>query len=194
VIRLLVALAAVVCTVAAQQAILWWVFLPSLGRQQVAQINAIRTALLEESSMLHVGDPAPDFSLTTADGAEFSLSDAKGKVVLINFFATWCGPCQLELPHIDRIWSDRKDNDKFRLVVIGREESLESVREFREKHGYSFPIAADPDRSVYALFARESIPRTLVVSPEGRIVYSKAGFQEADLIELNAILDEQLAL
>jgi hypothetical protein len=79
------------------------------------------------------------------------------------------------------------------MLIIGREETTESVIDYRDKNGFSFPIAADPDRAVYSLFARESIPRTVVVSPGGRIAYSKAGFYEDDLDELKAVLREQLA-
>ena len=78
-------------------------------------------------------------------------------------------------------------------MVIGREETAETVRTFRQEHAFSFPMAADPGREVYSLFATESIPRTMVVSPEGQIVYSKAGFYESDIVELNAILKGQLA-
>lgn len=193
VIRLLIALAAIPCLIGIQQAVLWWVYLPALGRQKLAEVNAARAESLAATSLVHAGDPAPQFSLTTADGDEFSMADAAGDVVLINFFATWCGPCQVELPHIEQIWDARKNDDHFRLLVIGREETNESVRQFREEKGFTFPIAADPDRAVYSLFATESIPRTLVVSPEGVIVYSKAGFMEEDFDELNAVLEEQLA-
>ena len=134
----------------------------------------------------------PDFTLADADGSTFSMVEAKGKVVLINFFATWCGPCLSELPHIERIWADYRDPKKFQLLVIGREESMESVRDFRSKNGYSFPIAADPDRRVYSLFAKESIPRTVVVSPDGTIVYSAAGFNERDLEQLRSVLNQQI--
>jgi peroxiredoxin len=168
------------------------VFLPSLGREAIARNNADREARLAKSSLVHVGDPAPNFSLTTADGTEFSLSGANGKVVLIIFFATWCGPCQQELPHIEQIWNDNRGRGNFQLLVVGREESQETVREFRTKNGFTFPIAADPDRAVYSLFARESVPRTIVVSPEGLVVYSQAGFYEHDLVQLKAVIDEQL--
>lgn len=191
-VRLLIALAAIPCLIGVQQALLWLVFLPSLGRQQMAEVNAAKAEYLAKTSITHVGDAAPPFSLATADDDEFSLP-ANGKVVLINFFATWCGPCQLELPHIERIWRANKNNERFRLLVIGREETGDSVREYRDKKGFTFPIAADPDRSVYSLFAKQSIPRTVVVAPDGRIVYSKLGFDENDLNELNAVLQEQFA-
>lgn len=188
VIRLLLATAAIPCLIGVQQAVLWWVFLPSLGREQRSQ----RDTALAESSLVHVGDPAPDFTLTMADGEDFTLSDARGSVVLINFFATWCGPCQTELPHVEQIWAEHHKNKNFRLLVVGREESLESVREYRAKNGFTFPMAADPDRAVYSLFADQLIPRTLVVSPDGLVVYSQAGFYEDDVVRLEALIEEQL--
>jgi len=193
VIRLLASIATIPCLIGTQQVILWLVFLPSLGRQQMAEINAARADMLAKTSVVHVGDPVPQFSLKTDDGDDFSLTEAGGGVVLINFFATWCGPCQIELPHVEQIWAARKHHENFRLLVIGREETTESVRDYRDKNGFSFPIAADPDRAVYSLFANESIPRTLVVSPDGFVVYSRAGFHEDDIDELNAVLEAQFA-
>ncbi len=127
VIRLLAAFAAIPCLIGIQQAMLWLVFLPELGRQQMAEINAIRAERLAETSVVQVGDTAPQFSLTTVDGDDFSISGG-GNVVLINFFATWCGPCQMELPHIEQIWAANKDNEHFRLLVIGREETTKTVQ------------------------------------------------------------------
>lgn len=190
VIRLLVALASIPCLIGVQQAVLWLVFLPSLGREQMARVNAAREERLSGTALVGVGDAVPKFSLKTVDGDEFSLPDPGG-VVLINFFATWCGPCQIELPHIQQIWAENKSRKRFRVLVIGREETTEAVRAYRDKNGFTLPMAADPDRAVYSLFAKEAIPRTLVVSPDGRIVYSKAGFYEEDLVELKAVLREQ---
>ena len=192
VIRLVISIASLPCLIGVQQAILWLVFLPAMGREQMAMINAARAEHFTETTLVRVGDTAPEFALTTTDGDTVSLP-SPGNVVLINFFATWCGPCQAELPHIDRIWSDLKDDDHFQLVVIGREETPESVRTFRDGHGFTFPMAADPDRDIYSQFAKELIPRTVVVSPAGQIVYSKAGFYEEDLEELKAVLKDQLS-
>jgi peroxiredoxin len=192
-VRLLLAIAAIPCLIGIQQLLLWQVFLPSLGRQQMAKYKASRDVRTAEASKLRLGDRAPDFSLTTADGADFRLSDAKGSVVLINFFATWCGPCQQELPHIEAIGKEHRANKRFQLLVIGREESVDAVREYRAKSGFSFPIAADPDRAVYSLFADQFIPRTVVISPDGHVVYSQAGFYEEDMIQLRAVIKHQLA-
>ena len=192
VIRLLVALATIPCLIGIQQTIFWRIYLPSWGRRQTAEAIAAHEERRANASLVHVGDSVPQFSLTTADGSEFAMP-ANGKVTLINFFATWCGPCRIELPHIERIWVEHKDDENFRLLVIGREETTESVRQYRNKNHFTFPVAADPDRTVYSLFARELIPRTLVVSPDGRVVYSKAGFRADDLGGLTVALQEQLA-
>jgi peroxiredoxin len=192
VIRLFAALVAIPAFIGIQQAMLWWVFLPSFGREQMAKIEEARATRLAESSYVRIGDAAPPFTLTTADGEEF-VQPQRGTVVLINFFATWCGPCALELPHIEKIWTAHKDDERFRLVVIGREESDAVVLQYRRENGYTFPIAADPERKVYSLFAKELIPRTLVISPDGRVVYSQAGFNEAELEKLQEVLREQLA-
>jgi len=179
-IRFLVTIAAIPCLIGIQQSIQWLVFLPAVGRQQMAEINAARAKILVETSVLQIGDVAPKFSLPTADGDEFSLP-ANGNVVLINFFATWCGPCQQELPHIEQIWTANKDDERFRLLVIGCEETTETVRQYRDKNSFSFPIAVDTDRTVYSLFAKNNIPRTLLSHP-------MAGLSTRKLVSTRMIL------
>ncbi len=191
--RLLLSLVAIPILIGISQAILWFVFLPALGREQMARVNAHRAKQLADTSFVGVGDRAPNFDVTDVDGATFSLANVKGKVVVLNFFATWCGACVMELPHIETIWTDYRDQDKFALLVIGREETMDAVRDFRSKSGFSLPIAPDPERDVYSMFAKELIPRTVVISPDGVVVYSQVGFEEGDLDELRAVLTEQLA-
>ena len=190
--RFVISLAVIPVLIGIQYVILLLVFLPALGRQKMAEFNARRAEQLVTTTLVNVGDSIPQTSLTTIDGETITLP-MPGKVVLINFFATWCGPCLVELPHIEHIWSDLRHDDRFRLVVVGREETAETVRTFRQQHAFSFPMAADPEREVYSLFAAEGIPLTMVVSPEGKIIYAKAGFYESDMAELNAVLKGQLA-
>jgi len=173
--------------VAAQQAVLFGLFLPSLGGQAERQ----RQDRADAASLVHVGNPAPSFTLTDTDGAEFVLDTLRGKVVLVNFFATWCGPCLQELPHVQKVWDENRNQGDFALIVIGREETDESVAEFRSRHGYTFPMASDPQRSVYSLYAEELIPRTYLVSPDGKICFASTGFREQDLAGLERELAQQ---
>lgn len=173
---------------AANYALIFLVQLPSLGHE--AQRD--RQARVEAVSLDKIGDPAPSFRIRTVNGAEFAIDELRGKVVLLNFFATWCGPCLQELPHIQELWRQYGSRADFALLVIGREESDESVRAFMEKHGYTFPVAADPERSVYSRFAEELIPRTYLVARDGKIHYATTGFNEGELQRLKAELAKQL--
>lgn len=188
---LLVSVFAIVLSIGAHIALLTW-GLAAVGRQQMAEHEAFRESRNQHASFVRTGDPAPEFSVTDIDGQEFALADARGKVVLINFFATWCGPCLMELPHIQKIWEEHGDDESFELLVIGREETGESVTQFRTKNGYTFPMAADPDREIYGNFAKELIPRTILVAADGTILFSKSGFYEEDLVQLKRLLHEVL--
>ncbi len=187
-VRFSIFLAAFPALVATQQVVQWGIFMPSLGRELKRQMTERHAA----ASLVHVGDRAPSFTLTDADGREFVLDDHRGKVVLLNFFATWCGPCLEELPHLQKLWEDNRDNGDFSLLVIGREETSESVATFRSKQGYTFPMASDPEATVYSRYAKILIPRTYLVSPNGKICFACAGLSEEDLTDLKRELTKQL--
>jgi peroxiredoxin len=143
-------------------------------------------------TLTRLGQAAPDFSLKTLEGNPFRLGEQRRQVVLLNFFATWCGPCQEELPHLQDIWTEFGKHDAFRMLVVGREESSEKVAAFGVKHGFTFPMAADPDRSAYGGYASARIPRTYLISREGTILYQCTGYYEAELEKLKRLIRAEL--
>ena len=125
----------------------------------------------EGTTLTHIGDKVPSFSVVTTAGDQISTTNTEGKVLVLNFFATWCGPCMEELPHFEsEVWSRFKDKGLV-AVCIGREHSLGEIRRFREDKGFDVPMAPDPQRGIYGKFATKYIPRNYVVGRDGTIKY-----------------------
>ena len=131
----------------------------------------------------HLGEAAPNFSVTTIDGAEVNLAEFRGRLVLVNFFATWCGPCLYELPHLQQLWDEHGNNNGFVMLVIGLEETPETVVKFKAKHGFTLPMTVDLDRTAFEKFATEGIPRTYLISHDGKILYQSVGFGESEVYQ-----------
>ena len=149
----------------------------------------------EQATLVKTGQQVPDFVLEGSDGQPISMKDLRGKVVLINFFATWCGPCMKELPHVQKeIYEKYKDNPDLRLLVIGREHTWDDLNQFKEKKGFGFDLFPDPKRTVYSKFASRFIPRNFIVGKDGKIVYASVGFEGKEFRKMLDVLKEQLAL
>ncbi len=137
------------------------------------------------TTLMHPGAIVPNFSLTSLDGKKFQLSELKGKTVFLNFFALSCPICLKELPELEKqIWQKYKDNKNIVILCIGREESDEKLIAFRDKNQYTFPIAADTNRAIYALFGAKYIPRNIIIDKEGKLVFTEVGFNEEKFAEL----------
>jgi len=176
----------------AQYYLNWGIFMPQLRQAAEKELLRNQRERFAASTHVSVGDQAPSFKLVDADGTNFSLDGSRDTVVLLNFFATWCGPCLKELPRMQKIWDRHGKNERFSMLVIGREESLQSVTEFRSQNSYTFPIAPDPNREVFSLFAIKSIPRIFVISPKGEILYATLGYREDELDRLETMLTDLL--
>lgn len=148
----------------------------------------------EETTLTTVGQPAPPFTIATLDGAPFSLAAHKGKVVLVNWFATWCGPCKAEVPHLkDRVWAAFGSNPDFVMISVSREEDAAKVAPFVAERALPWLIGLDTDRSAYARYAEAYIPRNHLIGRDGSIVFQSEGFEEPEFAAMVTAIADALA-
>lgn len=125
------------------------------------------------------GSSAPAFSLPALEGGEVSLSSLEGQVVLINFWATWCKPCEEEMPAMERLYGKHRDAG-FELLAISVGETPEVVRPFRDRLGLSFPILLDRDKSVARSYQTFRFPESYLIGRDGRVVERYVGPRQWD--------------
>ena len=131
-----------------------------------------------ESETEEVPVEAPDFEVTLVSGETVKLSDYRGQKVLLNFWATWCGPCVKEMPAFQRLYEEYPDDVVILAVNCG--DTADEVREFAEENGYTFNIAIDEALTASSLYPTTSIPLTIIVDEEGYISYGSYGAYGAD--------------
>lgn len=147
----------------------------------------------QKGKELALGSQMPQFSLNSSVYGDLNSADLKGKVVLVSMFATWCGPCQLELAEIEKeLWPKYKDNAGFKLVVIGREHTDAQLSDYNRKKGFTFPLYPDPKRGAYSKFAESTIPRAYLYDKEGKLVYSSIGYSKDEFAKLLKAIEEAL--
>lgn len=131
---------------------------------------------------IKVGEVAPDFTLTDLDGNQVSLSDLRGKTVLINFWATWCPPCRKEMPDIESLYQQYRDQD---FVVLGVDiaESADNVRRFVKKGGFSWTFVIDSDYTTSVNYRIRAIPSSFFVDEEGVVKAAHVGYMNKRTME-----------
>ena len=145
--------------------------------------------------IVRVGEMAPDFTITLTDGKQVSLSSLRGKVVMLQFTASWCGVCRKEMPFIEKdIWLKHKNNADFALIGIDRDEPLDKVLAFAKSTGVTYPLGLDPGADIFAKYAlRESgITRNVLIDKEGKIVKLTRLYNEEEFASLVRAINEML--
>ena len=146
----------------------------------------------EQATLVKSGEVAPDFSVTMFDGSTIKLSDLKGKVVLLNFWATWCPPCRAELARVQKDIINRFKGKPFVFLPVSRGDSREAVEAFRNKMGYTFPMGLDSDSTLYRKYAKTYIPRNFLIDKSGRVVKASVGYNAEEFDELIKLIDKTI--
>ncbi|MEW6116437.1 MAG: TlpA disulfide reductase family protein [Nitrospirota bacterium] len=131
-------------------------------------------------SAANPGSPAPAFTLTDISGKKISLSELKGKVVLLNFWATWCGPCKAEMPALNRLYIELKDKG-FVILAVSLDTAEKPVKSFIAEKKLAFPVLMDSDKELsFDLYAVMGLPTTFIIDKKGIIVERILGDREWD--------------
>jgi len=149
----------------------------------------------DRAYLVKVGDQAPDFTMKMANGRTVKLSDLKGKVVMLQFTASWCSVCRKEMPFIEKdIWQKHKSNPNFTLMGVDRDEPRETVLKFAKSIPVTYPIGLDPKANIFALYAaREAgITRNVIIDKKGKIVFLTRLYDVQEFKEMTKLIDGML--
>lgn len=176
-----------------KKVLLWAAFIGCMlaGVPALAQQNTPDAA----GYIVKVGDMAPDFEMTLTDGQKVKLSALRGKIVMLQFTASWCGVCRKEMPFIERdIWQKHKDNASFALYGVDRDEPLQRVKAFAKQTGVTYPMGLDPGADIFALYAERNagITRNVLIDKEGKIVMMTRLYNEEEFASLCKKIEELL--
>lgn len=144
--------------------------------------------------IVKVGDMAPDFTIKEAGGKTYKLSDLKGKVVMLQFTASWCSVCRTEMPFIEKeIWQEKKNSG---LVVIGidRDEPEDKVLKFKKDIKISYPLALDPGADIFGLFAQKEagVTRNVIINRSGKIIFLTRLYDRREFDEMKKVMFSDL--
>src|SRR5512133_3147249 len=151
-------------------------------------------AVYENGYIVKIGQKAPDFTVNEAGGKSYKLTDLKGKVVMLQFTASWCSVCRQEMPFIEKdIWKAKKQAG---LVVIGidRDEPIDKVLKFKKDIGVTYPLALDPGADIFGLFAvkEAGVTRNVIIDRSGKIIFLTRLYKTDEFEQMKKIIFAEL--
>ena len=142
--------------------------------------------------IVKIGQQMPEIEMVLTDGKKVKSSDLKGKVVMLQFTASWCSVCRKEMPHIENeIWQKHKSNKEFALIGIDMDEPLDKVKKFAEDMKINYPLALDPSADIFYTFAAKGagITRNVIIDKNGKIVYMTRLYKEDEFNEMKKVIE-----
>ena len=150
------------------------------------QSESEQTNTTQENEATEETSIAPDFTVVDGEGNEHKLSDFFGKPIVLNFWASWCGPCKSEMPDFDEVYAEYKEDIHFLMVNLtdGNRETVSSAKEFIEEQGYSFPVYYDTKLEAMMAYYAYSIPMTFFINAEGEMIaYAQSAISKEVLLQ-----------
>lgn len=161
-----------------------FLLLPLLGI-----LSYVSSDTMQDYDIVKPGNDCPITQVIAVDG---KIVEFQGKIVWLNFFATWCPPCKKEFPEMRKVWEKHQANPNLIMISIGREEPQEAVVMFAKKMNLPFVMVADLDKAIYNKFAKGYIPRTYIIGLDGKIIAQEVGYEKGEFDTLAARLDKEL--
>lgn len=150
---------------------------------------------VENAPRTEVGDIMPPYSSAYLGGKTFDLASEKGQVVLLNVWATWCGPCRVEIPELQTL-HDKYQKRGFKVIGVSVDETAEdAVKQFVDEEKVRYPVAFDPDGKVATILQTTVLPTSVIIDRSGKIVWRRVGrVRPNDLEEVHAIVEKALGV
>lgn len=145
--------------------------------------------------IVKIGQQVPNVEMKLTDGKTIKMSDLRGKVVMLQFTASWCGVCRKEMPHIEKdVWLKHKNNPNFALYGIDLDEPLDKVIKFGKDVGITYPLALDPGGQIFYTFAEKGagVTRNVIIDKDGKIVFMTRLFKEEEFNEMVKVIESLL--
>ena len=125
-------------------------------------------ALVRKNQTQPTAGPAPDFTLTTLDGGQINLASLKGRVVVVNFWASWCGPCREEAPVLERVWQQYKDKDVL-IVGVAYTDTEKNAKAYLQQFGNTYPNGLDIGTKISEMYNIQGVPETFIIDRKGNV-------------------------
>jgi peroxiredoxin len=171
------------------------------NREHITQVgDEIKNEELKEVEddrgyVIDVGDKAPDFTIKYIDGKTVQLSDLKGKTVMLQFTASWCGVCRKEMPFIESdIWQKYRNSENFVLIGIDLKEDVETIKKFTASTGITYPVVLDEDGKIFELYAKKDagVTRNVLIDKNGEINFLTRLYDEEEFESLKQHIEKLL--